>query len=209
MAFPTKKSILDNFPLCPSRPPPPENRKFYFYCRLAFSDRGVLRRSAGFFGGFRGSDPMLVTLGNCWRGSRPPVHQTTFNTGSLSSVSCGPSEQASGPQTQRQHNKTKLDNALPKSFCSFLALSDMKQTGAELKADAPKVTGAQSCGFLRFSAITFDFLRKSAVSCALQMLEFPGEGVKLRKSAVFCDNLRFGLSLCHLSSVPLSAPRQN
>ena len=34
------------------------------------------------------------------------------------------------------------------------------------------------------------------------MLEFPGEGVNLQKSAVFCENLRFGLSLspwvCHL-----------
>ena len=39
------------------------------------------------------------------------------------------------------------------------------------------------------------------------MLEFPGEGVNLRKSAVFCENLRFGLSLSPLSSVPLSAPR--
>ena len=27
------------------------------------------------------------------------------------------------------------------------------------------------------------------------MLEFAGEGVNLRKSAVFCENLRFGLSL--------------
>ena len=27
------------------------------------------------------------------------------------------------------------------------------------------------------------------------MLDFPGEGVNLRKSAVFCENLRFGLSL--------------
>ena len=45
-------------------------------------------------------------------------------------------------------------------------------------------------------------------ACALQMLEFPGEGVNLRKSPVFCKNLRFGLSLslCHLSPVPLSAP---
>ena len=41
---------------------------------------------------------------------------------------------------------------------------------------------AKICGFLRFS-------------CALQMLEFPGEGVTLRKSAVFCENLRFGRSL--------------
>ena len=35
----------------------------------------------------------------------------------------------------------------------------------------------------------------SANICALQMLEFPGEGVNLRKSAVFCENVRFGLSL--------------
>ena len=44
------------------------------------------------------------------------------------------------------------------------------------------------CGFLRFSAKTSVFcedLRFSAVSCALQMQEFPGEGVNLRKSAVF------------------------
>ena len=51
------------------------------------------------------------------------------------------------------------------------------------------------CGFLRSSAKIFGFLRKSAVSCALQMLEFPGEGMNLRKSAVFCENLRFGRSL--------------
>ena len=53
------------------------------------------------------------------------------------------------------------------------------------------------CGFLRFAAKIFGLLnlRFSAVSCALQMLEFPGEGVNLRKSAVFCENLLFGLSL--------------
>ena len=45
------------------------------------------------------------------------------------------------------------------------------------------------------------------------MLEIPGEGVNLRKSAVFCENLHFrlslsvtlvlslSLSLCHLSSL--------
>ena len=38
------------------------------------------------------------------------------------------------------------------------------------------------------------------------MLEFPGEGVNLRKSAVFCENLRFGRSLATWSSVPLSSP---
>ena len=39
VAFPTKNSVLDNFPPCPpAHPPPPEKRKFYFYCRLAFSE---------------------------------------------------------------------------------------------------------------------------------------------------------------------------
>ena len=55
------------------------------------------------------------------------------------------------------------------------------------------------CSFLRVFARIFGFscenLRFSVVSCALQMLEFLGEGVNLRKSAVFCENLRFGLSL--------------
>ena len=36
------------------------------------------------------------------------------------------------------------------------------------------------------------------------MLEFPGERVNLRKSAVFCENMLF--SVKSLSSVPLSAP---
>ena len=56
------------------------------------------------------------------------------------------------------------------------------------------------CENLRF------FLRKSVVSCALQMLEFQGE-------RVICENLRFSAKicalgfLCHFSSVPLSAVR--
>ena len=37
MTFPMINSVLDNFPPCPL-PRPPEKRKFYFYCRLAFSD---------------------------------------------------------------------------------------------------------------------------------------------------------------------------
>ena len=66
------------------------------------------------------------------------------------------------------------------------------------KADAPKVTEpnlrfpAVFCENLWFSAKICGFLRKS---CALQMLEFPGEGANLQKSAVLCENLRFGLSL--------------
>ena len=53
------------------------------------------------------------------------------------------------------------------------------------------------------SSVFCENLRFSAVSCALQ--EFPGEGW-------ICKNLRFSAkicvlgSLCHLSSIPLSAP---
>ena len=62
------------------------------------------------------------------------------------------------------------------------------------KREASKVTEPN----LRFPAVSakiFGFLRKPAVFCALQMLECPGEGVNLRKSVVFCENLSFGLSL--------------
>ena len=48
---------------------------------------------------------------------------------------------------------------------------------------------------LPVSAKIFGFLRKCVVFCTLQMIEFAGEGVNLRKSAVFRENLRFGLSL--------------
>ena len=51
---------------------------------------------------------------------------------------------------------------------------------------------------LRFPAVfsvSCEDLGFSAVSGALLMLEFRGEGVNLRKSAVFCENLRFGFSL--------------
>ena len=60
------------------------------------------------------------------------------------------------------------------------------------KGDGPKVTEpnlqfpAVFCENLRFPAKICGF---SAVSCPLQMLEFSGEGVHLRKSAVFCGNL--------------------
>ena len=66
------------------------------------------------------------------------------------------------------------------------------------QSDAPKVTGpnlrfpAVFCENLRFPARICCFLRES---CALQILEFSGEGVNRRKSAVFCENLHFGLSL--------------
>ena len=62
---------------------------------------------------------------------------------------------------------------------------------SKFKGEAPKVTEPN----LRFLAVFCENLRCSAVSCAFQMLEFPGEGVNLRKSAVCCEDLGFGLSL--------------
>ena len=39
VAFPKKNpAFLDDFPLCPQAPSPPQKRKFYFYCRLAVSE---------------------------------------------------------------------------------------------------------------------------------------------------------------------------
>ena len=38
--FPRKQAFLDDFPLCPQGPPP-QKRKFYFYCRLAVSDTSL------------------------------------------------------------------------------------------------------------------------------------------------------------------------
>ena len=38
MTFPMKNSVLDNFPPCPPAQAPLKNAKFYFYCRLAFSE---------------------------------------------------------------------------------------------------------------------------------------------------------------------------
>ena len=40
VAFPTKKTFLDDFPLSAPKAHPPQKRKFYFYCRLAVSDTG-------------------------------------------------------------------------------------------------------------------------------------------------------------------------
>ena len=68
-----------------------------------------------------------------------------------------------------------------------LRLAVPKAFEGRAKGDAPKVTEPN----LRFSAVSCENLRFSAVYCALQMLEFPGEGVNLQKAAVFCENLRF------------------
>ena len=55
--------------------------------------------------------------------------------------------------------------------------------------DGPKVTVPN----LRFPAVFCENLWFSAKILRNQMLEFPGEGMNLRKSVVFCENLRFGL----------------
>ena len=47
----------------------------------------------------------------------------------------------------------------------------------------------------KINHIKCGFLRKSAVSRGVQMLEFPAQTVNLRKSAGFCEKLRFGFSL--------------
>ena len=68
----------------------------------------------------------------------------------------------------------------------------------QAKGDGPNVTEPNlrfPVVFLRKSSVFCKNLRFSAVSCTLQMLEFPGEGANLRKSAVFCESLRFGFSL--------------
>ena len=67
------------------------------------------------------------------------------------------------------------------------------------------------CGFLRFSAKIFGFLWKSAVFSAV-FLRPPNDWI-CRREGWICENLRFSAKicvlgpLCHLSSVPLSAPR--
>ena len=67
-------------------------------------------------------------------------------------------------------------------------MTDLKVTEPNLRFPAV---------FCEKSSVLCENPRISAVSCALEnlMLELPGERVNLRKSAVFCENLRFGLSL--------------
>ena len=44
----------EDFPLCPQCPPPPQNRKFYFYCRLAVSDLPLALQNRAFLRGEKG-----------------------------------------------------------------------------------------------------------------------------------------------------------
>ena len=67
------------------------------------------------------------------------------------------------------------------------------------------------CSFLRFSAKIFGFLRKSAVAVFL-WFPAPSKSLNFQERGWICEDLRFSSaicllgSLCHLSSVPLSAP---
>ena len=101
------------------------------------------------------------------------------------------------------------DGHRPKRFifmCLFLSQIWFKRTcRAELKVTHLRWRSPIS-GFLRFSAKIFGFLRKSAVFCALQMLEILGEGVNLRKYLRFSAKICVLRALCHLSSVTLSSP---
>ena len=74
------------------------------------------------------------------------------------------------------------------------------------KGDGPKVTEPNLRFPARKSAVSCEKLRLSAVSCAggPHMLEFPGGGANLRKSAVFCEICVLG-SICHLSSFPIES----
>ena len=73
------------------------------------------------------------------------------------------------------------------SFFSFSFSEGQGEEKGRAKGDGPKVTEPN----LQCHAVFCGNLLFSAVSCALQMLEFPGEGVNLRKSAVFCDQSAF------------------
>ena len=77
---PPQKSVLDDFPLCLDAPPlsKPQILSLLSSCRLWEGSAGSLW---GFCGIFRGSDPMLVTLGNCWKtlGSPLPNHEVQVN----------------------------------------------------------------------------------------------------------------------------------
>ena len=63
-----------------------------------------------------------------------------------------------------------------------------------MSGDGPKVTDPD----LWFPSGFCEDQWFSAVSCALRMLQFPGEpgeGVNRQKSAIFCENLHFGPGL--------------
>ena len=67
---------------------------------------------------------------------------------------------------------------------------------------------------LRFPAVFCENLRFSAKICGFLRFPAPSKCVNFQEEGRICENLRFSAkicvlgSICHLSSVPLSAPRQ-
>ena len=69
------------------------------------------------------------------------------------------------------------------------------------------------CGFLRKSAVFCENLRFSVKICGFLRFPAPSKCWNFQEKGWICENMRFSAkicvlgSLCHLSSVPLSAPR--
>ena len=104
-----------------------------------------------------------------------------------------PSKQAQHIQDVQSQCVISQNEFQPKIYCR----ADLKVT--DLRWWSPINS------FLWSSPKIFGFLRKSAVfcgSCALQMLEFPGEGVNLRKSVVFCEISVLGSLSLSVTLVP-------
>ena len=97
-------------------------------------------------------------------------------------------------QTRRVLRKTRW----VRFGTQIIGWEELTEIRAELKVTELRWR-SPICDFLRFSAKICGFLQKSEVFCGFlcppNAWEFPVEWVNLRKSAVFCENLRFGLSL--------------
>ena len=96
--------------------------------------------------------------------------------------------------SKTQKSDSKVTFGLPAKVTRKLLKSDSKVTKTGQKVTEPN---------LRKSAVSCENLRFSVVSCALQRLEFPGEGVNLRKSAV---EFFWALSVTLVPSPYISAP---
>ena len=91
-----------------------------------------------------------------------------------STFSCGPSD----------GKKHEFDPGVSRHMGPGMSAGNPDENRAELKV---KVTNPNLRN-LRFSVK----ISVCAISCALQVLESTGEQVNQQKSAVFCENLRWG-----------------
>ena len=113
-------------------------------------------------------------------------------------------------QSQRASAMTAANEVQDLCLATSFELISRTPLRAELKVTHLRWR-SPICGFLRFSAKICGFLRKSAVFCGF--LRPPNPWFSRRIKGWICENLRFSAkicvlgSLCHLSSVPLSAPR--